>query len=63
MTMAEQQKQVTPNDTVHDVRLDGEPVRFHTEMRDRETGRALFRLPAAFQGEGTDKPAGASLEA
>ncbi|RKK03655.1 hypothetical protein EBE87_16700 [Pseudoroseomonas wenyumeiae] len=63
VAMAERQKQMKPSDPVHDVHLDSETVRLYTEMHDPETGRVLLRLPAAFQGEGTDKPAGAWLEA
>lgn len=61
--VAERQKPVPSSDPVLDVRLDGETMRLYTEIRDPETNRVLFRLPATYQGEDKDRPPEASFEA
>jgi hypothetical protein len=60
---AERQQRVPPSGPVLDVRLDAETMRLYTEIRDPETNRVLFRLPAAYQGEEKDSPVGTAFEA
>ncbi|MBC9179858.1 hypothetical protein [Pseudoroseomonas ludipueritiae] len=60
---AQQRGQAPLSGLVLDVHLDGETMRLYTEIRDPETDRVLFRLPAAYQGEDKDNASGASLEA